>query len=234
MRSGYSNITYAPAGQVIERGELKIMITPLRAPSDGPIGDSSLSVDDGTASVLNQNDAHPLDLDKLLHFGKPDAYFTQVSGAIWWPMVYDLPLDAKQNFASSSAMRRTSGRCTTSRRSTRAARVPDGGPADVPARRAVRFQRLRAQRRSIFTDQKQFLAHMKELAPQYDGQLFVPGTVVTLENRELVSIEQSLYTEAEIAHIFDEKWDYLEEQRASRQHEFRDEEAERGRVPARR
>ena len=89
---GYTNITYAPAGRIIERGDLKIMITPLRAPSDGPIGDSSLSVDDGTGSVLNQNDSHPLDLDTLLHFGKPDAYFTQVSGAIWWPMVYDLSL----------------------------------------------------------------------------------------------------------------------------------------------
>ncbi len=96
---GYTNITYAPAGEIIERGDLKIMITPLRAPSDGPIGDSSLSVDDGTGSILNQNDSHPLDLDTLLHFGKPDAYFTQVSGAIWWPMVYDLPMDAKQNFA---------------------------------------------------------------------------------------------------------------------------------------
>ena len=56
------------------------MVTPLRAPSDGPIGDSRLSVDDGTASILNQNDSHPLDLEKLAGFGKPEAYFTQLSG----------------------------------------------------------------------------------------------------------------------------------------------------------
>ena len=60
---------------------------------------TTISVDDGTASILNQNDSHPLDLEKLMSFSKPEAYFTQVSGAIWWPMVYDLPQDAKQNFA---------------------------------------------------------------------------------------------------------------------------------------
>src|SRR5690606_13738010 len=79
---------------------------------------------------------------------------------------------------------------------------------------------------SIFTDQKEFLAHLKQHAPQYDGQLFVPGTVVELHGGEL-SVSQSLYTDAEIAHIFDEKWEYLEEQRASRQQELRDEEARR-------
>ena len=28
-----------------------------------------------------------------------DAHFTQFSGAIWWPMVYDLPEAAKREFA---------------------------------------------------------------------------------------------------------------------------------------
>src|SRR3546814_11182380 len=64
-------------GDVLEFGDLKIMVTPLRAPSDGPIGDSSLSLDDGTASILNQNDSHPLDLDTLLNFSKPEASFTR-------------------------------------------------------------------------------------------------------------------------------------------------------------
>mgnify|MGYP002040517146 FL=1 len=45
-----------------------------------------------------------------------------------------------------------------------------------------------------------------------------------------MSTEQTLYTEAELSHIFDEKWDYLEEQRASRQQEILDEEASRAEV----
>ncbi|WP_223172676.1 hypothetical protein [Microbacterium sp. NIBRBAC000506063] len=82
---------------------------------------------------------------------------------------------------------------------------------------------------SIFTDQKQFLAHMKERLPKYDGHLFVPGTVVDVQGSE-VSVSQSLYTDEELTRIFDEKWDYLEEQRANRQQELRDEEATRAPV----
>src|SRR5690349_4496964 len=78
-RLGYENIIYTRAGEIIERGPLKMMVNPLRAPSDGPIGDSSLSIDDGTASVLNQNDSNPLDMDLLFEFSRPEAYFTQVS-----------------------------------------------------------------------------------------------------------------------------------------------------------
>ena len=55
-RFGYDNIVFTQAGVPLEFGDLRLMVTPLRAPSDGPIGDSSLSVDDGTASILNQND----------------------------------------------------------------------------------------------------------------------------------------------------------------------------------
>lgn len=227
---GYENITYAPAGEIIQRGDLKIMITPLRAPSDGPIGDSSLSVDDGSGSVLNQNDSHPLDLEKLLGFGKPDAYFTQVSGAIWWPMVYDLPLDAKQNFARLKRDAQNKRAMYYIEKVDAPHVFPMAGPPMFLRDELFRFNGLGRDEDSIFTDQKQFLAHMKELAPQYDGQLFIPGTVVTLENRQLVSVEQSLYSQAEIDHIFDEKWDYLEGQRAGRQQEIRDEEAERAPV----
>lgn len=226
---GYTNITYAPAGQVIQRGELKMMITPLRAPSDGPIGDSSLSVDDGTGSMLNQNDSHPLDLEKLLDFGKPDAYFTQVSGAIWWPMVYDLPLDAKQNFARLKREAQNKRAMYYIEKVDAPHVFPMAGPPMFLRDDLFDFNGLGKNGESIFTDQKQFLAHMKELAPQYDGQLFIPGTVVTIDGGEVTS-EQTLYTEAEIAHIFDEKWEYLEEQRASRQQEIRDEEASRAEV----
>lgn len=226
---GYTNITYAPAGQVIQRGELKMMVTPLRAPSDGPIGDSSLSVDDGTGSVLNQNDSHPLDLEKLLDFGKPDAYFTQVSGAIWWPMVYDLPLDAKQNFARLKREAQNKRAMYYIEKVDAPHVFPMAGPPMFLRDDLFDFNGLGKNGESIFTDQKQFLAHMKELAPQYDGQLFIPGTVVTVEGGEVTS-EQTLYTEAEIAHIFDEKWEYLEEQRASRQQEIRDEEASRAEI----
>ena len=226
---GYNNITYAPAGQVIERGDLKIMITPLRAPSDGPIGDSSLSVDDGTASILNQNDSHPLDLEALLSFGKPEAYFTQVSGAIWWPMVYDLPQDAKQKFAGLKRDAQNKRAMYYIEKVDAPHVFPMAGPPMFLREELFQYNGKGRNDDSIFTDQKEFLAHMKELAPQYDGHLFIPGTVVEMNHGEL-NVSQSLYSQAEIDHIFHDKWEYLAEQKATRQQEIIDEEATRAAV----
>ena len=226
---GYDNITYTQAGEIIERGPLRLMITPLRAPSDGPIGDSSLSVDDGTASILNQNDSHPLDLEKLLSFGKPEAYFTQFSGAIWWPMVYDLPDEAKVNFAHLKREAQHKRAMFYIEKVDAPHVYPMAGPPMFLRDELFRYNGLGKENDSIFTDQAQFLARMKEEAPQYSGHVFIPGTVVTIEGGEQ-TVEQTLYTEAEIERIFSDKWSYLEEQRASRQDEIRAEEASRAPV----
>ncbi|WP_433673571.1 Rieske 2Fe-2S domain-containing protein [Microbacterium gorillae] len=227
---GYHNITYTQAGEVIERGPLKIMVTPLRAPSDGPIGDSSLSLDDGTASILNQNDSHPLDLEALLSFGKPDAYFTQFSGAIWWPMVYDLPLDAKQNFAHLKREAQHKRAMFYIDKVDAPHVFPMAGPPMFLRDDVFDSNGLgRNESVGIFTDQVEFIARMKEEAPKYDGHVFIPGTVVTIVDGD-VSVEQTFYTQDEIDRMFADKWGYLEEQRASRQQEIRDEEASRAAV----
>ena len=41
------------------KGDLDVMIIALRAPADGPIGDSGLVVSDGDTTVFNMNDARP-------------------------------------------------------------------------------------------------------------------------------------------------------------------------------
>ena len=46
-------------------GELDVMIIALRAPADGPIGDSGIVISDGTTTVFNMNDSRPLSLDAL-------------------------------------------------------------------------------------------------------------------------------------------------------------------------
>ena len=70
---------------------------------------------------------------------------------------------------------------------------------------------------------------MKELRPEQKGHVFVPGTVVELNHGE-ISVTQTLYTDAEIDRIFDDKWAYLAEQRDSRQAEIAAEEASRAAV----
>ena len=137
------------------------MVTPLRAPSDGPIGDSASRVDDGTASILNQNDSHPLDLEKLLGFAKPEAYFTQVSGAIWWPMVYDLPQDAKQNFARLKRDAQNKRAMYYVEKVDAEHVFPMAGPPMFLREELFRYNGYGLEDDSIFTDQRQFLAHMK-------------------------------------------------------------------------
>ncbi|MEN2740974.1 Rieske 2Fe-2S domain-containing protein [Microbacterium sp. X-17] len=223
---GYENIVYTRAGVPLEYGDLKLMVTPLRAPSDGPIGDSSLSVDDGTASILNQNDSHPLDLEKLLAFSKPEAYFTQVSGAIWWPMVYDLPQDAKQNFARLKREAQNKRAMYYVEKVGAEHVFPMAGPPMFLREDLFRYNGTGLDDDSIFTDQREFLAHMREQRPAQKGYEFLPGTLVELNDGE-ISVTQTLYTDAEIDRIFDDKWAYLAEQRDSRQDEVAAEEASR-------
>ena len=63
------------------KGDLDVMIIALRAPADGPIGDSGLVVDDGETVAFNMNDARPVDLD-VVHadFGQVDVHMLQYSG----------------------------------------------------------------------------------------------------------------------------------------------------------
>ncbi len=226
---GFGNITYTQAGQVIERGRLRLMVTPLRAPSDGPIGDSSLSVDDGTASILNQNDSHPLDLEKLLSFSEPEAYFTQFSGAIWWPMVYDLPQEAKRNFARLKREAQHKRAMFYIEKVDAPHVFPMAGPPMFLRDELFGYNGLGRDGDAIFTDQVEFLRRMREEAPRYSGHVFMPGTVVTIEHGE-VSLEQTLYSDAEISAVFDDKWGYLERQRATRADELAAEEASRAPV----
>lgn len=228
---GYENIVYTQAGVPLEFGDLKVMVTPLRAPSDGPIGDSSLSVDDGTASILNQNDAHPLDLEKLMRFSKPDAYFTQVSGAIWWPMVYDLPQDAKQTFARLKRDAQNKRAMYYIEKVDAEHVFPMAGPPMFLREKLFRYNGYGIDDDAIFTDQRQFLAHMKAERPEQKGYEFVPGTQVDI-NGDNLTVTQTFYTAEEIDRIFDQKWDYLAEQRDSRQDEVRAEEATRAPILA--
>ncbi|MFG6476742.1 Rieske 2Fe-2S domain-containing protein [Microbacterium sp. P06] len=226
---GYENIVYTHAGEPLTYGELTLMVTPLRAPSDGPIGDSSLSVDDGTASILNQNDSHPLDLEKLLSFSKPDAYFTQVSGAIWWPMVYDLPQDAKQNFAQLKRDSQNKRAMYYIEKVDAEHVFPMAGPPMFLREELFRYNDRGLEDDSIFTDQSQFLAYMSTLRPEQKGYLFVPGTQVDVHHRD-VEVTQTLFSDDEIGRIFGDKWSYLAEQRDSRQAEIRAEEESRAEV----
>jgi UDP-MurNAc hydroxylase len=69
--------------------------------TDGPGGDSAMVVSDGVSRLVNQNDCRTSDLAALRAHGPVDLHWLQYSGAIWYPMVYDMPDDRKRELCAA-------------------------------------------------------------------------------------------------------------------------------------
>ena len=102
---GFTKFVAPQSGEVVDLDGLQVMIHALVSPTDGPIGDSALWLRDGDTTLLNQNDARPTDLSVFADLGHVDAHLLQYSGAIWYPMVYDLPENAKRAFGKQKRAR---------------------------------------------------------------------------------------------------------------------------------
>lgn len=196
----------------VELDGLRFTIVSLVSPTDGPVGDSSLVVDDGRTRLFNQNDAHPLDTEVLRALGPHDAHFLQFSGAIWFPMVYRLSDKVKQ-----ALIRRK--REQQSRRALRYATqvgaphvFPTAGPPcfldddlfylnDLPG----------SDEPTIFADQSVFLQYMRDHGEDR-GRLAIPGSVVHLEGSRCEVVHP--VTESEVAAIFEDKEAYLRDYQA--------------------
>lgn len=178
---GFRTFLRTSSGVPVRRDGRRIMITSLTGPSDGPIGDSALSLDDGRTVILNQNDAHPLDIEQLRDFGEVHGYFSQSSGAIWWPMVYDLPAGARREFAR----RKRAGQTDRGLRyidAVGAAHVfPAAGPPCFLDEDLFEVNGQGCDRDSIFTDQMEFLAELRSARPGVSAHLLLPGSIAELD-----------------------------------------------------
>jgi UDP-MurNAc hydroxylase len=155
---------------------LKLMVMALSAPTDGPIGDSALLVDDGTVRILNQNDSRPTDFDTLLAHGPYDALFLQFSGAIWYPMVYDFPKRMKDALGHQ---KRIHGLARTYRYiEVLAPRfvVPSAGPPCFLDDGLFEFNDIDRDPDNVFPDQTVFLEYLAEQG-HTGGRLMLPGSV---------------------------------------------------------
>ncbi|MDQ3150914.1 MAG: (2Fe-2S)-binding protein, partial [Actinomycetota bacterium] len=227
---GFTDFLRTESGVPTERDGLRIMITSLTGPSDGPIGDSALSLDDGRTVLLNQNDAHPLDIEALREFGDVHAYFTQFSGAIWWPMVYDLPDAAKQEFARRKRIGQ-SDRALRYIDAVGAAHVfPTAGPPCFLDEDLFGLNGLGVDGESIFTDQAQFLDELRAARPAVSAHLLLPGSVAEFDGPH-ATLTHEQHTQAEVRHIFTDKAAYLRELQTRKQPELARERASRAPVP---
>ncbi|MBX9922040.1 MAG: MBL fold metallo-hydrolase [Mycolicibacterium frederiksbergense] len=189
------------------KGDLDVMIVALRAPADGPIGDSGLVVSDGATTAFNMNDARPIDLDMLAaEFGHIDVHMLQYSGAIWYPMVYDMPARAKEAFGTQKRQRQMD-RCRQYIAQVGATWVvPSAGPPCFldPALRDLNDDQ--GDPANIFPDQIVFLDQMRRHGHD-GGLLMIPGSTADFTGSQLNSLThpvadpESIFTTGKAAYI---------------------------------
>ena len=173
--------------------------------TDGPGGDSALVVSDGTSRLVNQNDCRTTDLAALAAHGPADLHWLQYSGAIWYPMVYEMDdatlghlVEAKIESQLTRAMRYVESIDAR-------AVVPSAGPPCFLDPDLFHLNVVTGDEPSIFVDQRTFLARLA--ASGHAGVLAIPGTTIDV-GPEAISVEQPI-ADDEVAAIFERKGAYL-------------------------
>jgi UDP-MurNAc hydroxylase len=187
-------------------GGLRILIDALVTPTDGPIGDSALAVDDGEVRIFNQNDARPVEDGPVAAFGPYDAHFLQYSGAIWYPMVYDFPERMK---ATVGRRKRENGMARALKYVDQyaAAQVfPFAGPPCFLDDELFAINDFDDSPENVFPSQVAFLEFMR--AQGHDnGHMFIPGTSVVLSAGGKCEVEQ--VPDSQIQEIYGDRRAYL-------------------------
>jgi UDP-MurNAc hydroxylase len=176
---GFTSFLRPANGEPVELDGLTVMIQALTSPTDGPIGDSSLWLSDGRYRLLNQNDARPSDLEAFRELGPVDAYLVQFSGAIWFPMVYELPARAKQALGRTKRDRQFDRTLRYIQELGAAFVFPTAGPPCFLDEELWGFNDIFGDESNIFPDQTVYLDWLRSKGHD-EGRLLLPGTVASL------------------------------------------------------
>ena len=153
--------------------------------SDGPGGDSALVVSDGETRLVNQNDCRTGDLGLLASHGLVDLHYLQFSGAIWYPMVYDLPTEEKRALARSKVESQFA-RAEKYVESVGARVVlPSAGPPCFLDEELFHLNMFEPDDASIFSDQTAFIERLTKRGVAHPT-LNVPGTCIEISPTNFV------------------------------------------------
>jgi UDP-MurNAc hydroxylase len=177
---GFTRFITTTSGEVMTLdGGLNVMIQSLTSPTDGPIGDSSLWLEYDGVRLLNQNDARPTDLTPFTELGHVHAHMLQFSGAIWYPMVYELPEAAKRAFGKTKRDRQFD-RTWRYIDDLKASWVfPIAGPPCFLDEELFHLNDFGTDEGNIFPDQGVFLQEYRKIGRD-NGVVLLPGSVATV------------------------------------------------------
>jgi UDP-MurNAc hydroxylase len=173
--------------------------------TDGPAGDSALVVFDGTTRLVNQNDCRTTDLTGLSAHGPVDLHWLQYSGAIWYPMVYEMPeAEMRERCAAKVDSQFTRAMRYVETIDARAV-VPSAGPPAFLDPDLFHLNVITGDEPSIFPDQISFIDRLT--AAGHRGVLAIPGTTIDVSPAE-ITVTHPIPT-AEVEAIFSDKAQYL-------------------------
>ena len=182
-RLGFTNLIRTTDREELDLGGLQVAIHVETSITDGPGGDSALVVSDGETRLVDQNDCRTTDLDALRAHGPVDLHWLQYSGAIWYPMVYELEpgeleslVRAKVDSQLSRAMRYVE---SVGARAV----VPSAGPPCFLDPDLFHLNIIEGDEPSIFVDQRVFLERLADAG--HHGVLAVPGTTIDVTPTDL-------------------------------------------------
>ncbi len=178
--------------------------------TDGPGGDSALVVMHDDAILVDQNDCRTNDLGQLAAHGPVDLHWLQFSGAIWYPMVYDIADDTKRLQCDAKVAAQFARAMRYVEKIDAAAVVPSAGPPCFLDPDLFGINMIDGDELSIFPDQTEFLSLLETAGRR--GVLNIPGTTIEVTAAG-IAVTHPL-PDDEVEAIFTDKRAYLERYQA--------------------
>lgn len=207
---GFNRFLETRTNEVVELdGGLKVMVQALTSPTDGPIGDSSLWVEHDGVRLLNQNDARPTDLSVFTELGHVHAHMLQFAGAIWYPMVYEMPRSAKTAFGKQKRERQFDRTFRYIDELKASYVFPIAGPPCFLDEDLWQLNDIHGDPGNIFPDQQVFIDEYAKVGG-VNGVVLLPGSVAEVTVDGCVT----RHPVSDVREFFANKVDHLREYQA--------------------
>src|SRR5215213_7854673 len=203
---GFTNLIRTTDTEELDLDGLTVAIHVETSITDGPGGDSALVVSDGTARLVNQNDCRLHDPAALVRHGPVDAHWLQFSGAIWYPMVYDLPDGERRDLAAAKVESQFARAIRYIEVVDARVVVPSAGPPCFLDPDLAPLNVVTGDEISIFPDATAFLERLDKEGIE-SGVVAIPGTVIDVD-ADRVTVRHPM-ADDDVAAIFSDKAAYL-------------------------